>query len=373
MLIGSSLTCGYYQTAGQKYTNKTQALLEATKHRSDIHWNFHDHVFETQDWTRRPQGTLKDLYKLRAQQIRDSYDYVIVHFSGGADSWTVLHSFLSNNIHVDEVYTRWARDERKYRSANAVDLHQRNLGSEYEYATEPVLKYIEKNFPQTRICVDDYSEAYNKELNENHLTNVSHYATLGTFHRFSRRSSWELEAEKKGKRIGVIYGFDKIQHRLVNGKFYSYFVDRIGSNDSVPGRTAEGFYWTPFMPEIPIMQSHDLKNYYQTQLHAIKTNTLNCRQSFLSICYPDYNINTFQVGKPAGSMIWSSEVWIHKHNPRYVKSWQWMFDQFFNHIDNKYFDIFSGKIKLGYKTINSNLYHVGFINNAHDLCYEFVV
>jgi hypothetical protein len=93
---------GYYQVNDKIYTNKLLALY-SNKNNDEITWNFHDDVFSQQDWTKKPAGTLQDLYKQRAQQLRDSYDYLILNFSGGADSWNILHTFLTNNIKLDEV------------------------------------------------------------------------------------------------------------------------------------------------------------------------------------------------------------------------------------------------------------------------------
>ena len=57
------------------------------------------------DWTKEPKESLKELCKQHAQYIRDSYDYVILYFSGGSDSTTVLNSFLDNDIKIDEIIT----------------------------------------------------------------------------------------------------------------------------------------------------------------------------------------------------------------------------------------------------------------------------
>lgn len=58
--------------------------------------------FDDVNWT-EPTETFKELCKQRAQQIRDSYDYIILSFSGGSDSTTVLNTFLENNIYIDEI------------------------------------------------------------------------------------------------------------------------------------------------------------------------------------------------------------------------------------------------------------------------------
>jgi hypothetical protein len=282
----------------------------------------------------------------------------------------VLNSFLSNNIHVDEVYTRWARAERQYRSATNLDHRECNLGSEYEYATEPVLKEIEQKFPSTYIYVDDYSESYQQDISEHMLDRGGHYTAMGTFHRFSRKSPGEINALSKGKRIGVVYGFDKIQCQVVNGQFNAYFVDRVGISDIDPERNVEGFYWTSDMPEIAVMQAHDLKLYYQTQLNKIQTNSVDLRTSYINTCYPDYDLQTFQVGKAAGSKIWASELWIQKYNPRYVESWEWALSQFSSNIDDMYYSYFS-KLRLGYKVIKSQSYYVGQLISVDPINYDF--
>ena len=362
---------GLYQVGNRQFINKTAALVEATRLNKKCHWNFHDSVYSAIDWTVRPSGTLTDLYRLRAQQIRDQYDYVIVHFSGGSDSWTVLDSFLSNGLHVDEVYTRWSRAERKYRTANNKDLRECNLGSEYEYAVEPVLKELQKKFPKTYIYMDDYSDAYTGEVDEKTLETGNHYTTMGTFHRFSRKSPGEQAALAQGKRIAVVYGFDKIQCKLINGQFFSYFLDRFGGTDVDPERAVEGFYWSPDMPEIPVMQSHDLKLYYQHMLELIRNKTINLRHTYISTCYPKYDLRTFQVGKAIGSSMWASEFWIRQYNPRYVESWTWALNQFSPTIDKCHYDFYKDKIKLGYKVIPSDCYYVGSINHAESISFEF--
>ena len=354
-----SYAYGKYEVAGQQYLNKTDALVASTKLNAPVHWNFHDEIYSMYDWSIRPHSTLKELYRLRAQQIRDNYDYVIVHFSGGADSWTVLHSFLSNGIHVDEVVSRWAFDERKYKDANNIDQREFNVTSEYEFAALPVLKEIEKRYPQTHIHIDDYSKEYQNEVTEGAFRHSGLYTTLGTFYRFSRKSPYEQAAAESGKRIAVVYGFDKIQYCTIDNNVYAYFVDRFGGTDLDPARNVEAFYWSPLLPEIPILQAHEMKSYYE----KTPSESLNyfTRVAYVKTCYPDYNINTFQVGKPLGSEIWQSELWIHKHNPRYVQSWQWALKQYTPNIDPVHCEYLS-KFRLGYKTNRSNLYYVGKFN-----------
>lgn len=356
----STYAYGIYETGSKQYLNKTDALIEASRTGADVHWNFHDAVYQAHDWTKRPLGTLKDLYKQRAQQIRDKYDYVVVHFSGGADSWTVLNSFLSNGLHVDEVFSRWATTaEQKYKTANFTDKRESNLFSEYEFAAYPVLKEIEKKYPHTYIHIDDYSSEYEHEVGDHNLRHGGHYLTLGTFYRFSRKSPAEQRAAEAGKKIAVVYGFDKIQYCTKDNNMYAYFVDRFGGTDQDPARNVEAFYWSPELPEIPIMQAHDMKMYYeQNPLLMGELDNFN-RKSYIRVCYPDYNIGTFQVGKAIGAEIWQSELWIRQHNPRYVESWRWAVNQYINNVDARFCDFLNNKFRLGYKVSTSNMYSLG--------------
>lgn len=354
---------GIYEVNQRQFLNKTDALVEATRINVDVHWNFHDEVYSSYNWSVRPTGTLSELYKQRAQQIRDTYDYVIVHFSGGADSWTVLNSFLSNGIHVDEVYSRWAMAERNYKDPNNFDTRESNLASEYEFATLPVLREIEKKYPQTYIHIDDYSEEYTRDVDEDTLKHGGLYTTLGTFHRFSRKSPHEQIAAEKGKRVAVVYGFDKIQYCTINSGVYAYFVDRFGGTDIDPTRDVEAFYWSPQLPEIPIMQAHDMKRHYEQHTELAHELDRFSRKTYVSVCYPDYNPLTFQVGKPMGTEIWLSELWIHKFNPRYFKSWRWALDQFSPNVDARFCEYLNTKTKLGYKMHKSNMYYLGPLNS----------
>ena len=120
-----------------------------------------------------------------------------MNFSGGADSWNILHTFLTNNIKLDEVYTRWGRAERKYTPANPFDTKEGNLGSEFEYAVVPVLEYIKKNYPEIAIVVDDYSECYQQDFKEEHILLSDHYQLLPSAWKYNRNPSQEIKLEKK--------------------------------------------------------------------------------------------------------------------------------------------------------------------------------
>lgn len=360
MSIPANYPYGVYYAGDQVFVNKSEALIHASRYNLDVQWKFHNTVFGAMDWTRRPPGSIETLYRERAQQIRDSYDYVIVHFSGGSDSWTVLDSFLSNGIKVDEIYTRWSFKEGDYKTPNAQDRREYNIFSEYHYAVKPVLDEIAKTHPDINICIDDETEEYHRQLNEQtFVDNSGHYLCAGTHHRFSRKSPGERQAVRQGQRVAVVYGFDKIQCLAQDGKFYAYFADRCGGTAADPERSVEFFYWSTRLPELPVMAAHLLRDFYLTQPKNVVRDEDYLRESYVATCYPRYNLKTFQVHKPAGSEIWASKLWLHDYSPEYMKSWQWHVNQYTNSIDARFCKIFGEKLRVGYQWFRSPLYYIG--------------
>jgi hypothetical protein len=94
---------GYYLVGNYKTYSKIDALEHAHLFNTPVKWIFNDDVFSTHPWHIDTQEDIKKLYKKRAEQIREKYDYIVVWYSGGVDSFTVLNSFRENGIHVDEI------------------------------------------------------------------------------------------------------------------------------------------------------------------------------------------------------------------------------------------------------------------------------
>lgn len=329
---------GYYQVGNQFYLNKTEATYNASKNRLPLKWNFFEEIFSKYDWSARPAGTLQDLYKERAQQIRDQYDHVIVNFSGGMDSWNVLYSFLNNGIHVDEIYTSWPRAERKVRPLST-STDQWNMGSEYEFAVLPLLKEIRKKYPKTNIVINDFSSDIEKDLNEDAFYGQHNYQNMPGCFKFRNQTELEKQAIKQNKKVAVVVGSEKLTVCVKNGNFYAFFSDH--SNNADHGeRTVEFFYWSVHLPELPILQAHYIKDEIMQNYAVDKSSVPFPRQAYREIfrksCYPEYNPDTFQAKKQLGSMVWESDLWIKEYNPRYYESWKWLTEQYFNTIDEKY-------------------------------------
>lgn len=331
---------GYYQVGNQLYVNKTEATYQASVTNQDVHWNFFNELWSTLDWTQRPAESLDELYRQRAQQIRDKYDHVIVYFSGGMDSWQVLNSFLANGIHVDEVVSRWLRAERQY-TGPSLDTHQANMGSECEYAVMPVLEHVKKHYPQTNVVLDDFSDSIQGELTEKDFVLSNNWQHMPSFYKLSRKTDRERELANTNKKIAIVIGCDKIRTSVKDGNFYATFRDQFVGGDNDPDRCVEFFYWTPDFPKLVVAQAHMIKDYMQIQYQlnpAYRPNYNTYHEMYQEVCYPGYNIDTFQARKPLGSLVWLCDRWIYNYNPTYYHSWKHTVDQYYKTIDDRFLE-----------------------------------
>jgi len=306
---------GYYMVGNQIYVSKYDAMLHASKNNSNkVYWNFHDNKLSNVNFKIKPTKPLTQLYKERAQQIRDKYDYLILTFSGGADSHNILRTFLDNNIRLDEIVTRATlKYGRKYYQANNKDTHTRNIMSEYEYAAYPIMQEVAKSHPNIKLSVVDRSDDYLNEVTVDEFKLAGHRAVNGLI---SRRvtglySLEELHGHKKP--VGVIHGADKMHVYKDNNKWFFNFSDMMFLPiDAYETRRMEYFYWSPDSPELLSGLAHAVYDYYKTrpELHDLLELTpyglpkriLEDKISiydgiYKSIVYPHWNPNTFQAGK----------------------------------------------------------------------------
>ena len=257
---------GYYTVNNQSFgTNKVAAVLEAQKTGAEVVWHFHDSIFNAVDWKTEPELSLDQLYKLRAEQIRSQYDYVIVFCSGGADSNNVIRTFMNNDIHVDEVVAmipesglnNWDWDEK-----NPSPL---NLMSETKYAQYPILHEVSVRKPETKITVIDIfndmlsvkSDEWIFESEGGMVDMPSYkYGKLDTIPRL-------VDMAERGVKIAAVWGTDKpIVAFADDGKVGLLLVDNPVYLPKYPFKTVYAnvdrvlFYWTPDMPELLVKQGH---------------------------------------------------------------------------------------------------------------------
>ena len=98
---------GYYTVGDLKTYSKLEAVEWQQRFGHFPEWNFNKVVFDACDWQQEPAIDLWELYKARARQIRDSYDHVVIFYSGGSDSHNLLSAWIDAGLKIDEILTYW--------------------------------------------------------------------------------------------------------------------------------------------------------------------------------------------------------------------------------------------------------------------------
>lgn len=310
---------GYYLVGWKKFANKSHALIESKKTGYELQWIFNDSTYESIDWSVPIDVPLMELYKARALQLRQQYDYLILYFSGGADSVNVLHAFIDNNIFIDEILM-WHCEPTESK-VNNKDYSNANYHSEIKYAAFVHLDRVKNSInPKTKITVKNYVknglELVRKHDNWYETMPIGlTFSISGILRQVAQEHDTDfLRQQDTGKSTCYIMGIDKPLVWNDGTDYYAYFMDtgayhvmnpvdfNMASNDYV---TTEYFYWTPDFPEIVVKQAQLLKAYYEST-PSIKhmaekslTTHLNEYKTIIhNVVYPGYTLEPFQTEKP---------------------------------------------------------------------------
>jgi len=127
-----------------------------------------DDFWLTNKWY-NPKESFLELLKQRALQLRNSYKYLILYYSGGSDSATVLQTFINNNIPLDEIVI------------NRMSINNINPLLDVELA----ITNLKAMKLQTKITINEINEEVMTDFFTNQKWITSHFnGTLGNFRRF---------------------------------------------------------------------------------------------------------------------------------------------------------------------------------------------
>ncbi len=347
---------GFYLVGWKKFYSKTLALIESKKTGYELLWIFNDDVYGSIDWSVPIETPLLELYKKRALQLREQYDYIVLYYSGGADSNNVLHSFIDNGIFIDEILIQ---DLPLYKDQlNDRDYSNANFYSEIEYAANAHLRKVKNKLdPRTKITYQDFSKVGLEILEKdywfddnpiNMSINVS-----GVLRQLTQANDrYNLNLLENNKRTTFVMGIDK---PLVycDGKDYFCFFKDTGAYhymspfnkdaDKEQKVVVEYFYWARNMPEIVIKQAQDIKKNCeanpQAKLMATQSlikHIMEFRDVLHPVIYPSHVIELFQTEKPSTNLYrpmdkWFWEIANDKVKNNYLKTIEFLTQQ----IDSK--------------------------------------
>lgn len=200
------------------------------------------------NWTIEPSETLKELYKQHAQFIRESYDYVILYFSGGSDSTTMVNAFLDNNIAVDEIVTAI------FKNVNLPcfdGVHAENYLKSKGFVGKYTKVYMPFYKIETLIKSDNFIDVWSKNF-------------TGALHSFSRMSVDQYERFQfipTTQRIGNIahvFGIDTPNVIKILDKYYVYHTikPQILFDGIMYSENTIKFFSSKDFPKVYVKQAH---------------------------------------------------------------------------------------------------------------------
>ena len=269
--VYSTFPTGYWIVKGKKFLNKVEALTYGAKLQQPVKFIYFDDVWDNFDRSLLGKFSLDELYKQRAQQLRDKYDYLILYFSGGSDSYNVLRSFIDNGIKLDEVCVKWAVDSNKVHKPNAKDTSAYNYMSEWDYAILPVLQELAVSNPEIKIEIVDWFKDF-QNVNFEKI-----FATVLNWHdvEAASLSVWSPSEEKlvsQGKTVGSIYGVDKPITYFAGNEVYMLFNDyctTMATPNPANPYGIEYFYWSHDFPLLSFEMAHVVGRWFCENEHFI--------------------------------------------------------------------------------------------------------
>jgi len=266
---------GYYICDGLEFDSKIRAGLHAVKVGKPIQWIFNNNDFKKYDWTVEPEQSLNFYYDQRARQLRESYDYIILSYSGGSDSHNIYESFRRQGLHIDEILVNTMEKASKgivnVNSAEAFDAP----ASEHEQQTMPRLREIAQQMPNTKITVTDQSDYLFQSLEQagdaswvlekREGLNPAGATRFNYLHFSEVRKRFD-----KNYRIAMVVGIEKPRTLIHQGRLVMRFADRSTNMITVaehlrdyPNSTIEFFYWSPDCVPLIIKQGHVIKRWLE--------------------------------------------------------------------------------------------------------------
>lgn len=294
-----------------------------------MEWNFNKQYYSNFDWTQEPAESIQELYRRRAQDIRDRYDYVVIWYSGGPDSWNILNTFLKNDIKIDEIAHFMGYDgDKDKRSA---------LNEEIFYTAIPTTQKILEQYPDIRHRVVDLSHIYpdlfsRPDIATEFLYSIKAVASANSFARSYMREYVKdyKDIINSGKRMCFIWGTEKPRLLHLNGKFHAMFLDfpsethsRLQGLDST-GYFDEWFYWAPETAHMVAKQCHMIMKLYKNETadshymtnratHYVcaspTTGKFLNKDIYHTLIYPGWDVNTLVGPKPANLLVANRDNW----------------------------------------------------------------
>jgi hypothetical protein len=353
-LLNQLVPRGLYHVGEKTFDSKILAILDGTERNIHPTWNFYDDHFSKFDWTQEPTQSLEQLYHIRCQQIRDKYDYIVLHYSGGSDSNNILHHFWKYGIYIDEILTAQPLDYYEKFTVSTLDRSAANLHNEWFNVTKPDLVWIKEHMPNTKITVYDYThDMLDFKVDQDWIIHAGEHCNPNLVNRVNRYTAIDIDVYNK-KTVGHIYGIDKPIVFENDGHWWFSFLDSVLSIQSSSKPTfdkhnhvnVENFYWSADLPDLLIKQAHAVKNFFIAKpdvryLATHRKKSFEDRENYQNIIreviYPFWRNSIYQTKKSSNVFFKEFDQWFFKMaTPTAIGRWQEGYNFLINSVENKW-------------------------------------
>jgi|TARA_R110001592_G_scaffold9047_6_gene48522 hypothetical protein len=239
-----------YYTNSKYFQNKFDAIDEFEAHRKDLRLETPE-SYCTYPFAQEPKEDFYTLLKQEAKYIRDNNNLIRLFYSGGADSDLILHTFLDNNIHIDEIVCM----KSGFKDAD-FEINDHAI---------PTLQSQHDKLKSTKIRIltpslQDYRKFYNSNWVDRYLRNefvstITFFRLIDQMHNFN-----DGAINIKGK--------DKPKLIMHHNKVYTYISD-VGTE---PNANEYNFYLEN--PKIHAKQCHLLMTQIDRKKFSTDTQSL---------------------------------------------------------------------------------------------------
>lgn len=250
----------FYKVGLKIFTNKLLALRESMLSGNFPEFHYCTSSFENVNWSTKIPLSFDALCDIRAHQLRNQHDHLVLAYSGGTDSQTIWETFKRNKIHIDDIvvsyYSKGTDCFKQSMPYDAVSWLRKN---HYDSTTNIISVDRSDNVHKTYFSSENW-------ILDDPVNAFSRYeATM------SKNSFW-LEVDKKyaNKNYCKLVGYEKPCVRLENKKWYGYFLDVANYNLMIGDHQLEPFFSAATFPELHIKQSQMLKDYVEHKFRLMK-------------------------------------------------------------------------------------------------------
>lgn len=365
---------GYYLVGWKKFYNKTQALIYASENKFNVRWVFNDEVYDKINWQTPIETSLFELYRQRAQQLRDKYDYLVLYFSGGADSTNILRTFIDNDIFLDEIVMQYPKPVES--QFDEKDKSNKNIYGEIKYQAIPTLNNLNIH-SKTQIRYQDFAQPLLDLLSKDNWFDIMPMGTnispAGIGRQIAQvKEDHILRLCDSGKKVAQILGVDKPLVLHTGDDYFAYFSDVSAMHSPPVDATqseifnklycTEFFYWTPDLPEIVVKQAQLIKQFCLNNpqatnmiMQSMKKHIQHYRSLLHSIIYYNDIQITWDPEKPDSKVVRPMDNWFWETaTPEVNANYMDVIKYLESHTDSKY--MIENNIYNGISAHNSKFY-----------------